>query len=421
MSLNVWLEKLAATPHYTNIPAPTRLQEILTRLELKKSFFMITIAGTNGKGTTAYLLANYYYQQGMKVGLFTSPHLHQFNERIWIAGRYATDEELSTAFEKIKAAQQDTVLTYFDYAFLASLLLFKKHKVDLTCIEVGIGGRLDSTNALDADFAIITTIDFDHMAQLGNTRAAIGLEKAGIMRPNVPCVCGDLNTPTSIKEYAKNIQAKLFCRQQDFTIIEKKHYWSLKTTTNTVTNLIYPKHIPSQNAATALMSILKLTSLIKAPFDSELFNKLLDTLSVPGRMQIVKQQPQILVDVAHNAESVCYLAKTISIRKKRGSTYALFSALADKDIAAMLKPITPLIDYWYLYALKNQRAASLDQLKKEILFLNPTATIKIIKNLEDLIIGQSSTLQKEDRLIVFGSFILVDDFLKIADLHNIRP
>lgn len=403
LALNAWLDRLENTPHYLPMPAPIRIKLMLERLNFKKDFFVITIGGTNGKGTTTHLLSNYYQQQGLSVGRFTSPHLLKFNERIAINDIAATDQEIVEAFDIIKAAQNDLNLTYFDYSFLAALLLFKKHNVKLACLEVGIGGRLDATNALDTDCAIITTIDFDHMAQLGTTREAIGLEKAGIMRSHKPCIVGDLDIPTSIITYAQGLQAELYQRNKDFQVIEHHHTWQLKTS-ELYPKLNYPKYLPLQNAATTLMSILINADTLKLPVDFAMFDQLLQSLAIHGRMQVLQEQPKIIFDVAHNPQSAKYLAEQLT--KSSGKTYALFSALADKDIANMLKPMASLIDEWYIIELKHPRAATIQQLKTAILQANPLATIHLMTDLQTSHSQISQTLKIHDQLIIFGSFML---------------
>lgn len=406
-SLNLWLKALESTPHYLDMPAPRRIKIMLTRLKLKKDFFIITIAGTNGKGTTTHLLSNYFQQQGLTVGRFSSPHLLSFNERIAVNNINATDAEIIKAFTQIKSVQAELPLTYFDYSFLASLIIFKDHQVNLVCLEVGLGGRLDATNAFDTDCAIITTIDLDHQAQLGNSRDAIGFEKAHIMRANIPCVCGDLDPPASIKDYANTINAQLYLRNRDFSLIDNGHSWQLKTKNAMSEPLPYPKHIPTQNAITALMSISLINPKLNLSLNIKAFKDLLLNLQVPGRMQILQEQPKILLDVAHNPESARYLAQQLLHQKVKGQTHALFAALNDKDLAAIIKPMAAIIDTWHILKLSHPRASSLEQLKATILTVDSKATIESLNALKDF----EPQLNAQDQLIIFGSFILAQEAL----------
>lgn len=406
-SLISWLEHLETTPHYLTTPAPERIKEILQHLNFHKDFFIITIAGTNGKGTTTHLLSNYLQKQGLKVGRFTSPHLLKFNERIAIDDLPASDAEIIAAFEIIKAAQKDVALTYFDYSFLASLLIFKKHKINLACLEVGLGGRLDATNALDTDCAVITTIDLDHQAQLGESRAQIAWEKAQIMRPHTLCICGDLDAPATIKEYAQKINAQFYLRNDNFTVVNDANFWQLKAANFNSEPLPYPQHIPAQNAVTALMVILQISPKLNLTINIKLFKELLLRLQVPGRMQILQNQPKIILDVAHNPESARYL--TQQLQQHPGKTYALFSALNDKDLAAIVAPLQPIIDTWYIFELNHPRAATIQQLQAAILTTNPKAKVHTLSTPQTSYQQIKAKLNTQDQLIIFGSFAIIQN------------
>jgi dihydrofolate synthase / folylpolyglutamate synthase len=422
-SLSSWLYILENTPHFPDTPAPERIEIMQARLHVKKDFFIITIAGTNGKGTTTHLLSNYYQQQGFTVGRFTSPHLLKFNERIAINDVPVSDAEIVAAFDAIQQAQNDLVLTYFDYSFLAALLIFNEHKINFACLEVGLGGRLDATNALDTDCAVITTIDFDHMQQLGTTREAIGLEKAGIMRPNTPCICGDTDTPKSIIKKAEAVKAQLYMRKQDFAVVNNETSWQLKITGSDFSFspcirrwreatdagcLNYPKHIPLQNAATSFMTIIVTAPLLNLPVNLKIFNELMNKLQVPGRMQILRTHPLVLIDVAHNPQATTYLAK--NLEQQQGKIEVIFSALADKDLVELIKPMGKLVDVWHICELNSPRRASIDQLKSAILAVNPKAQIKIIEDIKTTYQNLCDSLASQDSIIIFGSFILINNF-----------
>jgi dihydrofolate synthase/folylpolyglutamate synthase len=408
-ALNAWLRQLESTPHFLNTTAPERIKIMMQRLGLTKQFFTITIAGTNGKGTTTHLLASYFKAQGFNVGRFTSPHLMYFNERIAVNDIFASDAEIVEAFERIAAVQDLLALTYFDYSFLAALLIFKKHHVNLVCLEVGLGGRLDATNAIDPDFTIITTIDLDHQEQLGRTRELIALEKAGVMRSGVPCVCGDLNPPISLLASVHNI----YFRSRHFDSIAIQDTWQLQTDSYISPPLPYAKYIPQQNAVTVLMSLTLLSPMLGLALDLAIFKDLLQNLSVPGRMQVLQEHPQILIDVAHNPESARYLAKQLVEQPIVGKTLSLFSALQDKDIADIVKPLSDIIHTWYVFEINHPRAAPAPQIKEIILSVYPLAEVLVVNDLN----GFSTILGGDDRLVVFGSFMAIHQFLAHGLAH----
>ena len=400
--LNAWLKQLESTPHFLTTSAPERIKIMMQRLGLAKQFFTITIAGTNGKGTTTHLLAGYFKAQGFCVGRFTSPHLISFNERIAVNDILAEDAEIIAAFEQVSEVQGSLELTYFDYSFLAALLVFKKHHVNLICLEVGLGGRLDATNALDPDFSIITTIDLDHQEQLGATRELIALEKAGIMRPLVPCVCGDLNPPSRLLEYAQ----KIYLRSRDFDSMNAQDVWRLQSSSYVSEPLPYSKYIPQQNAVTALMSLTLLSPMLNLKLDLAVFKDLLQNLKVPGRMQVLREYPQILLDVAHNSESAKYLAEQLNSQPILGKTLALFSALKDKNIAEIIKPLGDIVNTWYVFEIDHPRAASVAQIQTIILSVYPLAQVEVVDDLKSF----QAALSRNDRLVVFGSFMAIQQF-----------
>ncbi len=365
---------------------------ILQRLGYQPFCQIISVAGTNGKGTSCHLLAEYLQKTGHHVGLFTSPHLLEFNERIVIDGRKVTEEELALARAKIRAVQGDLELGYFQEAFLAAILIFQSAKVDVMILEVGIGGRLDAVNSVDADYALITTIALDHTELLGPDRESIGLEKAGILRAHQQAVCGDIAPPHSLCDYAKRVGARLLIRGRDFDLSQIS---------------AYPEaHIPRQN----VLAVWQLLQLWPQPFDGGVFAKCLQHLHVPGRMQLIGTEPDILIDVAHNPHAAGYLADYLRAHPVSGKNFAVFSALKEKDIAAVCKVLHGLIDHWFLVELDSPRAASFGQLHQALtgeIYTDFASMIALNQTLKKV--------KKTDRVIVFGSFVLVGLFL---ECHN---
>ncbi len=367
--------------------------EMLARLAYHKHCPIVTVAGTNGKGTSCHLLADYWQRRGRKVGLFTSPHLLHFNERICMNQQQATDQDIAAAFARIEAVQGDLDLGYFHRAFLAAVLIFEAAAVDLMILEVGIGGRLDAVNSLDADYALLTTIALDHTEILGATRELIGYEKAGIFRARQLVVCGELDPPASVLQRAQDLQVRLFLRGRDFDLADLA---------------AYPEgHIPRQNA----LAVWALLQKMDANFEAAIFAESLAQLIVPGRMQCVGRAPEILIDVAHNPHSAAYLAAYLKAHPVEGQTYAIFSALRDKDIQRIMSPFVQDIHAWFFIELAHERGAGVAELHQAV----AAGTYQDFQSMPALYAAALKKAGPQDRIVVFGSFLLVGLFL---ECHN---
>lgn len=382
-------------------------REMLQRLGVQKFCPIISVAGTNGKGTTSHLLAVTLAASGKRVGLFTSPHLLHFNERIQINGVPVPDTEIAVAFEQIEQHAAGLELGYFDKAFLAMILIFKLKNLDILVLEVGIGGRLDAVNSLDADVAVITTLDFDHTEILGPTLEDIAFEKAGIFRPGQAAICGVAAPPSQLQAHASALGAQLYIRGEafEFERITAKT-WSARTPFGVSGPLPLPR-IPLQNALTALMTLQVLDALGLFVFDITVFKHSLQTLIVPGRMQHIRHAPEILVDVAHNPESARYLCDYLTQHPCKGRTYAVFSALKDKNIVEIVAPLQTLVERWYVFELAEPRRASL----KELVAPLPAGRYETYTLMPILQNNLLNHVTPADRIVVFGSFMLVAAFL----------
>jgi dihydrofolate synthase / folylpolyglutamate synthase len=369
---------------------------------------VITVGGTNGKGSCVIYLENILRAAGYKVGAYMSPHILYFNERIRINGRDVSDIQLIEAFSQIDSLIRGSQITYFEFTTLAALYIFKHNPVDVVVLEIGLGGRLDAVNIVDSDLSIITTIAFDHMEQLGHTLEQIGREKAGIMRPYKPCVCGDRRPPNSIMEHAKNIGASLYRLHQDFDYYKQANFWELELPAQKLVNLPLPK-LPLQDAAIAITAL----SLLPISIDIKAIKAGLINANLLGRWQTIRQNPLVIVDVAHNPESTAFLAEQLANHPIEGKTLAVVGILKDKDIENTLKPMIPRVDQWLVGSLDQDtmRGAKASDLMKYLDIFEA----KLCYNYECMFMAYKGALAKctaKDRIIVFGSFYSVANILR---------
>ncbi|PLA74219.1 bifunctional tetrahydrofolate synthase/dihydrofolate synthase [Hydrogenovibrio sp. SC-1] len=362
-----WLDWLLAMHHAEIDLGIERVQVVAQKLGLLPyPMPVITVAGTNGKGSSVAMLAAIYEAAGYQVGVYSSPHIIRFNERIRLQGRLATDVEIVEAFKTIESLRDGIKLTYFEYATLAALWLFFQSKLDLVILEVGLGGRLDAVNLLDADIALITAIGLDHEDWLGSDLNQIALEKAGIMRSGHPCICSDPEVPNSLVKYALANQVPLNQFKKDFWIEINDQAWSFLTAeTNQLSS--YENLPPSallgdfqyQNAAGVVAVISSLQPSL--PVTQSAIASGLQQTEHPGRLQemLIEQQTWWL-DVAHNPQAANALAHFLKTQPQ--PMVAVFSALADKDIQPMIRALLPYINTWYIADLLEPRSASLQHL-----------------------------------------------------------
>ena len=330
---------------------------------------VITVAGTNGKGSTCALLERILLDAGYNVGVTSSPHIQDYRERVRVNGNMLTEQAHADSFAFIEAGRGDTTLTYFEFTTLAALKLFQDAALDVVILEVGLGGRLDASNIVSADVAVVTTIDIDHADWLGTDKAVIAREKAGIFRAGKKAICGVLNPPSTIAEYADEIGADLCAVNRDYAYTQTTESWHWQSTALpngadlTLSGLAIP-HLPLQNAATAIAAVQALDLAVpESAIRSGVANA-----TLPGRMQRLGSSPLQFLDVAHNPESARYLATQLTRLKQQSSTsskvIAVVGMLKDKDIAASLAALTDVIDTWHLAALQGERAASCQQIEQ---------------------------------------------------------
>lgn len=376
-------------------------------------FTVITVAGTNGKGSTVAMLDAIYTAAGYKVAAYTSPHLLRYNERIVIQGKPVQDSELCRAFEEIDSARGDISLTYFEFGTLAALWLFTQTALDIVILEVGMGGRLDAVNIVDADVAVITAIDLDHQEWLGHDREQIGLEKAGILRPNRPVVCSDPQLPRSVIDFAKQLNTPMYRLQQefDYQVDGGQWQWWIRG----APRIALPRPALAgdhqfQNAAGVLMVIQLLQS--RFPVSQTNLRAGLLAARVAGRFDIMPGEITTILDVAHNPAGVQVLADTLAQQPSRcGRTVAVFTALADKDIAAMLKPICHVFDAWYIAPANSPRRRSVADLTTALQQAGCMAPVFAANSVQSAYQLAYQQAQRGDWIVVFGSFYAVADAL----------
>ncbi|NYT60931.1 bifunctional tetrahydrofolate synthase/dihydrofolate synthase [Alcaligenaceae bacterium] len=351
-----YLETLHRTPIDLGLD---RIRAVADKLDLKFPFVKITVAGTNGKGSTCAMLEAILLAAGYKVGLYTSPHLVDFNERIRLSGELASNEQIIQQFQHIEAIRGDVSLSYFEYTTLAALMLFEGHKLDVVVLEVGLGGRLDAVNLVDTDCAIITSIDIDHTEYLGDTREKIGWEKAHIFRAGRPAICVDPVPPQSVIDYAAEIGAELRLFGKDFNYSGDRQQWAYGGRSQRRSGLAYPALRGANqllNATAALAAIEALHPKLAVPQQAVRIG--LAQVSLPGRLQILPGTPSIILDVAHNPHAAAALGQNLDSMGYFPHTHAVVGMLQDKDVAGVVAKLATRVDRWYCAGVEGPRGMS---------------------------------------------------------------
>ncbi len=408
MTLNDWLEKIQCL-HPDEIELGlARISMVAERLNLlHPTPKVITLAGTNGKGTTTALLETVLHRHGFKVGAYTSPHLLKFNERIRINTQEIEDEKLVTAFEHVEQARNNIKLTFFEFTTLAALYCFQNIKLDYILLEVGLGGRLDAVNCIDSDYAVITTIDLDHCDWLGPTREHIAAEKAGIFRENKPVICGESNPPATLINHAKQLNTKAYYVGKQFHYTPAENDWKFYTDTHSIEDLPVP-NMPIANAATAIQTLS--TVLGFENIKQTILRDTLNTLSVPGRMMRLQTHCPILLDVAHNPQACHYLNTQLAHTKPAGKILAVWSMLSDKALTESITPLMDKIEAWYVAPLNAPRAANINVLT-DALSTQQANNIYPFESLPMAFEHAKSHATPDDLIVVFGSFYTLAEIL----------
>jgi len=370
------------------------------------------VAGTNGKGSTVATLCSLLSSLGYSQGSYTSPHLIRYNERVRINGRAASDEEMMRAFERVEAARGDVSLSYFEFGTLAAISMLSRRKLDFAVMEVGLGGRLDAVNLLDADCAVITPVGFDHQEYLGSDLDSIGREKAGIIRPACPVVCGEPEPPASIRDHAASLQAPLMRLGVEFSA--KRAGAGFRFRMNKI-DLLLPAPVLEgahqvNNAAVALAALLQL--LPAASEDVAALYSGMATVKLSGRLERVREDPAVWIDVGHNPMAAQAVAATLQRMLKAGdirSCRCVLGMLEDKDVAAVATELEPLISGWYCAGIGSDRGQNGQQLAGRIGAVIAAPRIRSYDNVDSALNAALSDCAPGDGLLVFGSFLTAAD------------
>lgn len=393
-----------------------RVQAVAQRLKLNFPFTVITVGGTNGKGSTCAMLERIYTAAGYEVGCYTSPHLVHYQERVRFNGQVIADDRLCQAFSAVENARGDITLTYFEMGTLAALWAFEQQALDVVVLEVGLGGRLDAVNIVDADCAIVTNVDLDHMEYLGDTRELIGREKAGIYRAEQIAICGDAEPPHSLLAYAEQLGVKLYRYGSDYQIevseSQAAHYEDAFGVLDIASLRLYGRY-QWNNAANVIFAVRALQSKLSVTA-SVMLQALVGT-EVTGRFQYWHHSPDIILDVAHNPHAARALRDNLHcLSVVGGRVIAVFSMLSDKDIASVVDILHDVFDEWHIAPIVHPRAADLNELNNYLAQKVCAEHLYTHANLPTALQSACKKAAKNDKIIVFGSFFTVAAILELT-------
>lgn len=408
MNLSFWLEKIKNQHRLLMDLGLDRVRHVGKKLNLLKPVYpIITVGGTNGKGSTVRGLEAIYLEAGYRVGAFTSPYLYRFNELVRIQGKEVPDEAFIQAFERIDWARGDMTLTQFEFNTLAALDIFQQANLEIGLLEVGLGGRLDAVNIIDADVSVITSIAIDHAEWLGDTREKIAREKGGIMRSGKPAVCGDVDPPTTLRDDATGQAVPFVYQGKHFGYEQNDKSWNWWCEKGTRLDRLPLSRLATQNMSTVMMVIELMQDTLTVT--QEAIEKALATVSLPGRIQVIKGDITRILDVSHNPAAADWLANYLRRAHRRTHSKkirAVFSMLADKDILSTLLVMRDCIDEWYIGPLAAERGASLSTLEKsfQLACIQATHSYESIRQAYEAALKAS---RAGDTVVVFGSFYTV--------------
>jgi dihydrofolate synthase/folylpolyglutamate synthase len=434
-----WLSYLESLHPKTIALGLERVAQVKQRLNLQADFPIITVGGTNGKGSVCAMLEAMLHAAGYRVGCYTSPHLLHYNERVRIAKKQASDAELCAAFEYIEQARcgkkdvgrdssrQDDVgmnpdlqisLTYFEFGTLAAMQCFIEHQVDVAVLEVGLGGRLDAVNVFDNDCAVIASVDIDHTDYLGDTREQIAFEKAGIMRGGKVAICADSDVPQALRTRAQQVGAELWCIGIEFGFKQHQAQWDYSSKSGSRSALPYPSlrgafQLHNASAALAALDALK----DKLPVSMEAVRRGLVEVQLAGRFQLVPGKPTLILDVAHNPHAARSLAQNLATLPPCPHTYAVFAMLKDKDMAGVAAALGANIDTWLVAGIDTPRGATAAELAQALQQSGVRGEVLTFDNISEAVSYAYNAADENDRIAAFGSFHTVAEVMASRGLQ----
>jgi len=392
-----------------------RVRKVADRLALRLEAPSVIVAGTNGKGSTCAMLASVLRAAGYRTGLYTSPHLLDFNERARIDGEVASDAALVEQFEAVDAARGDITLTYFEFTTLAVLRLFAAARLDAAVLEVGLGGRLDAVNLVDADAAIVTSVDIDHVDYLGPTRETIGFEKAHVYRAGRPAICSDPQPPQSLVDHAARIGADFWRSGRDFSFHGDRAQWAYSGRTRRRSGLPYPALRGANQLLNASGVLAALEALEqRLPVSQQAVRQGLLTVELPARFQVLPGRPTTVLDVAHNPHAAAVLAENLDHQGYFPQTHAVFGMLHDKDIAAVVARLGDRVDHWHIGSTHGPRGASAADVAAIVRSARGSAATPISEHesVASAYLQARERAGADDRIVAFGSFLTVAEVLR---------
>lgn len=407
-TLSEWL-KWQEGLHFTAIELGLdRCRKVAEKMGLlPPNFTVISIAGTNGKGSSATMLEAMLLKEGYNTGVYTSPHLLRYNERIRINGSEIDDAMLCEAFNRIDQARENISLTYFEFGTLAAIDIFQQSGIEIAIMEVGMGGRLDAVNMLDADVSLVCTVDLDHENWLGHDRNAIGREKAGIFRSMRPAICADPAPPSSVIDTAELVGARFFLAGREFTSEISENSWIWQSGLTRYEELPKPGNHPHQirNAAGVLMALHTIQD--RYPIKKETIYGCLRDFRLPGRFQIIPGEIPCILDVAHNRQAAAILAENLKSLPKTGRNLFVVGMLKDKNHQVLFDSLASLANEWYLTSLSVDRGAHVEDIAKALTSIVGDISVRKYDNINGALVQAYSDALPGDRVIVTGSFITV--------------
>ncbi|HET9023653.1 MAG TPA: bifunctional tetrahydrofolate synthase/dihydrofolate synthase [Burkholderiaceae bacterium] len=413
-ALQAWLGRIERLHAKSIDLGLDRVRAVADRLDMKVDLPAIVVGGTNGKGSTCAMLDSILRAAGYRVGLYTSPHLLEFNERCRVDGVTAADAELVEQFEAVEAARGGTTLTYFEFTTLAILRHFSRTPLDALVLEIGLGGRLDAVNIVDADVAIVTSVDLDHQDYLGPTREDIGYEKAHIYRAGRPAICSDPAPPQALLDHAALIGADLWRFGHDFNYRGDRQQWAYGGRRVRRSGLPYPALRGANQLLNASGVLAALETLAaRLPVSQQAVRHGLLTVELPGRFQILPGRPAVILDVAHNPHAAAVLAENLDNMGFYPSTHAVFGMLRDKDIRGVIAKLGDRIDHWHVAPTPGERGC--DEATVAALIRARAGATSSISEYPDVAAAYDGAQGKagaDDRILAFGSFLTVAEVMR---------